>query len=909
MSTYRMFDNHFVKVCLAAVFAVGLLTACSSSSDAPADPPAASAYDTAKAAIASATTADAARAAVATAVAAGITGEQLQSLNMAVDARITALATMGRADMQRTALMTAAGNIDTSDLSTQALVDAARTAIAALKQAIAAAVDVDDTSMYQTQVDAAETAVADAQGDLDHDSQTAALDEAVTGLQAIDLTDLSTQAKIDAANTAITAVRDALAAATELSAAEKTAAMTELATANRTVMMAQGRFDTAAQKAGLDEAVATLAALDLNSLMTQDEIDAADRAIAALELALAAATNLTDAEKLDATVDVTLAKRRVMAAQDILDTNVGNQRTALMNAGNALAALDLDDLDTQEKIDAADEAVDALEMALNAATHLSDSEKASYQTQLNEATEDVRMAQTGMDRDGRMTAQRTAITNAVTMARTAVGDVDDDSTDDEVASADAAIAALKKAIEDAEDLPEGNAYVARAQGTLAALEPQLAAAKTSRTAALDKADRTANVKLGKDMYAALEGGLFNIAYMSAHTQDSHLSEAGLLIDAAAGAGSLPAGTNPDPVRLPAGDSAGSLGDWAGKHYVHTAATSNVITGITNEAVVYTNREAPTSKGFTEVYGDATEYTTSTRTYDVGDAADAKIKSSGFPTAGTKTFAAGEHTIAGTYHGAAGDYKCTATDTAACTAKYNNNGSITLSAPWTFVHDHGAMVSVPDKTYLYFGHWMSRDKDGVPTAGSAFYGSVPAGVGLVVTRPGSLSGTATYSGGAAGLFAINNPGDPLDPDSGSGNGGSFTADVRLEAGFGTVQVATDQIGVKGTIDNFRLNGGSEDPGWNVELPLLRWGGGDPGEAVTVSALPAGEPTMPLWSIDGATATKTGAGSWNARGYDEKPGAAPAGDGSDLPTAIMGEFFTTYGSVGRMVGAFGTEKDPE
>ena len=301
---------------------------------------------------------------------------------------------------------------------------------------MAAAVDVDDTSMYQGIVDAAKTAVASAQSALDRAAQTMALASAVSALQAIDLGNLSTQAAIDAANNAIMAVRDALAAATELSDAEKVGAMTELAAASRIVMTAQGRVDVAGQMTALADAVAALAAIDLNALMTQAQIDAAEKAIVALDMALAAATDLTAAQKLDATVDVTVAKRRVASAQTALDENVGNQRMALTDAVNALAAIDLTDLDTADKITAAEKAVDDLRMALAAATHLSDADKADAQTQLDTADETVKTAQTGMDREERMTAQRTAISNAVTTARTAVNGVNNDSTDTEVSSAD-----------------------------------------------------------------------------------------------------------------------------------------------------------------------------------------------------------------------------------------------------------------------------------------------------------------------------------------------------------------------------------------------------------------------------------------------------------------------------------------
>ena len=92
-----------------------------------------------------------------------------------------------------------------------------------------------------------------------------------------------------------------------------------------------------------------------------------------------------------------------------------------------------------------------------------------YQTQLDTATETVRTAQTGMNLDGRMAAQRTTLTNAMMTARTAVGMVGDDATDAQVTAADNAITALQAAIDGAEDLSEGDTGVATAQGTLTTL--------------------------------------------------------------------------------------------------------------------------------------------------------------------------------------------------------------------------------------------------------------------------------------------------------------------------------------------------------------------------------------------------------------------------------------------------------
>ena len=779
--------------------------------------------------------------------------------------------------------------------------------------------------MYQAQVDAAEIAVAAAQSALDHAAQTAVLADAVTALQAIDLGDLSTQDAIDAAEAAIAALRAALEAATELSASEKSAAMTELAAAGRIVMAAQGRVDVEGQKMMLSDAVDALDAIDLTDLSTQAKINAAQAAITALDLALEAATDLTNAEKLDATVDVTVAKRAVASAQETLTANIGEQRMALTMAGEALAAIDLDDLDTQDKIDAADMAVDALKAALDGATHLSDADKAMYQTQLDTATETVRTAQTGMDRDERMMAQRTEISNAVAAARTAVAGVDDESTDSEVSAADSAIAALRAAIEGAEDLPEGDADVASAQGTLTTLEGQLGAAKTSRMAALDdkaEEDKKANAKLGKAMRAALAGPAGEatdnaLANLDTTTHPT-LSATGstLTINAAQGAGSLADAAAHADVILKAGDSAGSLGGWAGTNYAHT----NTGTKVMNAAVVYNNQDDPKTVTFAKAgYTVATETTgTARKGYVYLGAGPATVFQTGFVVtdvggpafghSGTQTHTKANPRedavyIRGTYDGAPGEYRCSGTDP--CTSTNDGKGSPSaLGGTWHFKPDAAAMVMQPDANYLYYGWWLSKDKDGMPTAASAFTGVMGSiegdGTTVLMGNPATITGSATYAGHAAGKFALSNP---LD---GTGSAGHFTADATLTATFGGGTPAPTSPGISGTLDNFMAN--DESVPWSVSLNRATWDGTTAGAFASTAAdntNTTAEATV--WSIDGNSSPESGA--WNGQMYDELPGGTgddPPGDGSNIPTSVTGTFYSEFSTIGRMVGAFGADK---
>ena len=837
-------------------------------------------YEMVVAAIAAADTAEDAQAAY-DAVKDDVTAAEGEKLQAVVNARVDALMAMAREADQKSALMTAAGMVNTSDLTTAEAIAAAKTAIAALQTELVAAADVSDAdkAMYQGLSDAAQSAI-------DHADQTMALTDAVGALQAIDLSGLSDQEAIDAAVAAIAALRTALGNATDLTDAQKSAAMIELATASRIVMAARGRTDTEGQEMALSDAVAALGNIDLSNLTTQAQIDAAEKAIIALDLVLKAATNLTDAQKIDATVDVTVAKRRVMAAKEVLAANIEGQKEVLTTAAAALGEIDLGDLDTPEKIAAANGAVNALKAALAVATHLSDAAKVMYRNQLDAATETVRMAQTGMDREGRMTAQRADLMNTVTMAQTAVAGVNDKSTDSEVAAADAAVKAVKDAIVVAEDLSEGDAAIISAKAVLGVIEPQLAAAKTSRMAAMDAAGKKQSValaKTGKAMHAALAGPTMDMTALD-NTTTAILSESeeGLVVVAHDTAAGLT--INPMPGALKAGDSAGALGSWMGMNYANTNAGT--------EARVYTNR----GPGKRISFAKTDHVLTAQGVVEVNEEAPALVMAAAFTHSGTQSHPILDDNlkalkVRGTYDGAPGEYSCTGVDV--CTSTNDGTGSPSaLGGTWTFKPDTGAMVSRPDADYLYYGWWVSKDKDGMPTAASAFTGKFGSSDALLANgwvgdKPLTLTGSATYAGHAAGKFALTNP---LD---GTGDGGHFTADATLNAKFSGEM----DVGITGMIDNFMANDKSVP--WSVSLGLGTWGSGG---AITAPAPPE---VSTVWSINGNKALASG--TWSGQMYDEKPGDAPGGgDGSNIPTTVTGTFYSEFSSIGRMVGAFGANK---
>ena len=210
-------------------------------------------YAAASAAIAAADTAEAAQAAY-DEVKDDVTAAQGEALQDAVDKRTTALATKARAETQKDALTTAAGAVDTSDLSTQEAVNAARAAIVALREALNAADDVsdDDKTMYTSKMTDAVAEVDKAQGGIDtatrRKNQTAALTSASGALQAA-LAAFSgktpTQAQLDAAKTARTALNDAITDAADLIDTEKNLYQREAKNAATPITTAQTAFDNA----------------------------------------------------------------------------------------------------------------------------------------------------------------------------------------------------------------------------------------------------------------------------------------------------------------------------------------------------------------------------------------------------------------------------------------------------------------------------------------------------------------------------------------------------------------------------------------------------------------------------------------------------------------------------------------
>ena len=580
------------------------------------------------------------------------------------------------------------------------------------------------------------------------------------------------------------------------------------------------------------------------------------------------------------------------------DDRVKAQKMALMDAAGAI---DTSDLSTQDLVDAARTAIAGLRQALADADDVSDADKAMYQSQLDAAVAKVDMAQGGLDTDTRRSNQKTALMNASEALQTALAAlVGDTPTKEEIDDAKSALAKLNTAVEGAADLTEDEKAPYQREASNAAAPIKMA--QTAR----DKADGDDKKKADAMMMATamkLHMGIGAPMGDGTGNDDRHAAYA----TAEADAGKL-------AVTIGTGDAAGTAVNlsedkktmvadnhgWMGKKYM---ASGTGVDGM-YEAVVYSNVGDPTpGKMFGSAAADDDyEYTLVGGSLSESDTEGtaSRVASSSFDQpAGTKTFKLPENNkavlISGSYHGVAGTYSCVPGSGNTCAARVAVSGfdlgGVTAADPpvfgagnavWTFKPSNpkARVMSVDDMNYASYGWWIHKSADGKTYTASAFVddmGSVPAAAGL-----DTLKGTATYMGGAAGKYAL------YSSTGGTNDAGHFTAKAMLEADF------NDNM-ISGTIDNFMgADGKARD--WSVELKESGF------NATGMIAASDGESgvddplKMTVWTIGGTAADA--AGQWS--------GALKDNGDDGVPKVATGTFYSMYSTSGKMVGAFGANK---
>ncbi|MDE0050899.1 MAG: hypothetical protein OXO52_14010 [Rhodospirillales bacterium] len=621
-------------------------------------------------------------------------------------------------------------------------------------------------------------------------------------------------------------------------------------------------------------------------------------------------------EMLQMRVDARIAAIQMAARADA-------QKMALADAAGAI---DTSDLSTQALVDAARAAIADLRQALTDAADVSEADKAMYMTQLTDAVDAVDMAQGGIDTATRRMNQMTALSDASDTLQAALSALSGVTpTQDQIDAANTALAGLNTAITGGADLTDAEKAPYQREADNAGMPIQTA------QNARDLADDDANDQAARAMRltaSRMYGGI-GAAPLNPTTGD--------LDNTAATQGTRTAaytGTNDADIRVrfdsDRGTEAGDVTDmnqvleatdmavaanhgWEGKQYT---ASGTDVSG-TYEAVVYSDVGASTMGrkfGNAEI-GTPQQYeytlTNGMLTIDASttSAHAARVGGSSFDhTAGVKLFqlpspnpsGATRVSISGSFHGVSGTYTCTPTDGTTCGAEKAARGFTlglrtdadnTFAASdtaWTFRpgNPEARVTDMPDTNYSSYGWWLHKSADGRTWTASAFVddkGTAPADI----TGLDALNGTATYMGGAAGKYSL------FSLTGGTNDAGHFTARATLEADF-------DDDTIEGTIDQF-MGADGESRDWSVELMKshITDAGALIGTPDGTTDATAAQQTV--WTIDGVEARAGGQWSGNL-----KDNAVTATDPSGVPKVATGTFHSVYALDGRMVGAFGANK---
>ena len=304
------------------------------------------------------------------------------------------------------------------------------------------------------------------------------------------------------------------------------------------------------------------------------------------------------------------------------------------------------------------------------------------------------------------------------------------------------------------------------------------------------------------------------------------------------------------------------------------------------AFIASTKEANSGRLFAEDYATGSPRLTGGRTALTGagqialiTTADDRAMSSDFPReAGTRTYPAGNREFRGSYDGAAGKYSCTG---ATCTVQFTPDGYI-FAGTWVFDPDDGARTSVADANFVSYGWWLRKNSDGeIVDAGPVSFATGTDAAGVT-----ALQGTATYSGSAAGKYAIYS-----GAFSERSEAGHFTADAMLKANFGD---DGENGRVSGMIDNFMTEAGAKND-WSVSLALS---GTSMADGLDDDGDFSGNT---VWTIGDVNSDVTG--NYMGSLHDS---AKPGQDG--VPYEARGFFDARFeAGVGELVGAFGATRD--
>ena len=775
---------------------------------------------------------------------------------------------------------------------------------------------------------------------------TDALAELDTALAALSATD-PTAEQVQAVSDARAALQAAVTAGTLVPAQSKVDAQVAIATskveidnANRRIQMAMEEERMAAittAKTALTTAETAFADLD-DDATDQQKLDA-QRAIHTAATTLISTLQANEGSQDD--INTAIGKKAVAEAmilqletaiaaadaqEQLRKTGLINAaKTALTDAETAFTDLD-DDATDQQKLDAQraiHTAATNLIATLNANDGSQDDitaaemKRDTAQGMVTELEIKIAKMKEEAERTKMMADQTQAITDALTALNTALDELSaTEPTTEQVDAVTEAKNALQAAVTAGTLVPADNKAKVDSMVAIGIAETKIKDANRT-IASNNNAAKQATIKMAEKLFDGIasrstvnDANRRNATYGTGSDAD----KIQVLIGTADGVNLSEDENTPVP----------DLYGWKGKRY-HAEPDGNG----TYEAHVYSNAKVVEGKKFGRMASPSDNYKyqlDSDGRYSLAAELDnnAKAKSTEFPAVGTKTIKRDDDSLAveftGTYDGVQGTYRCAvvASDNT-CTVTVAANG-FTFAATgtgsgWFFkpTDPNEKVKSDPSTNFASYGWWSHETEDEKDFLASSFTDLVaPATNPTVATATGvdSLNGKATYSGGAAGKYALYNP---LDKSQSAA--GHFTAKVNLEANFDSA-TETDR-NISGTINTFR--DGDKSLNWSVKLQglhnsklintaLLSNTGSIDSASVSIGGVSSAVTPVAVWTIDEAAASHRDS-TWSLQLYNSvDSGEDPTAVGNDnAPEFGTGLFYTEYGGIGKMVGAFGVNLD--
>ena len=644
-------------------------------------------------------------------------------------------------------------------------------------------------------------------------------------------------------------VKQDLEAQLEMLMAERDAAQTAQATAEAARAAAEEARATAdTARMAADEARATAETERDAALTAQMEAEAAEaEAIAAQAEAVAAQAEAVaaQAEAEAGQMTAETARDAAVEAKTAAETARDEARDGETQAKVALIAAQSAQAQAERERDRAE----AAKMQAEAAEAVAETERDAANTAKNAAEtarDDALVAK--MQVEEALTAARTKAMQDLDAANTKAADdlaalqsrLDDANEDLQDAKDD-----LEEALDDLDDANaelamakqernEAERALATARGTLEGLRAQLIQAQQDALDA-EQRRREAEAEAARQIEQAEQQANVNVRAPALRTVLGSLTasdETSATVSRMRG-GTLqfmPVGS------YTSGSAAPSVpGSWSNRaSFTRQSGTSMALANDT--VYLYSNIQAPGSRAFWKVHGESV-----TMNADLGGIA--RGSSAQPTTADTEPSTPGRQyealTVNGSLSGASGRFTCTT----GCTGTISTDSATGIDAHVTFsqgVPDFTAIGSwtfTPgsinasyqvdqDDAYLYFGIWVSEpdsvsgtpDPDSV--SGTPDFEYIAGGGGVTVSGTGvvtattatptnlsGLTGTATFSGGAIGKYAMQGQVGQQNARTGTFTAtATFTADFGDDTALGTLA---------GSITDFR-EGGSSLADWRVTL---------------------------------------------------------------------------------------------